>query len=229
MRVLDAGCGPGSITIGLAEAVGPDGEAIGIDRDDGALVEARALAAERQCTNVRFEEASVYGLPFADGAFDATFAHMVFQHLGEPQRAMKELRRVVKPGGVIGIGDADHGTSVFWPTSTELERSFEVMRLARREGDVNVGRKLRGLMHEAGFVRCTGGVNVGATASEQATVWEAEFQARWFEAPESIAHVGALGLADKDEMRAMAAAWRAWGANPGAFWAKGTGWAVGWV
>src|SRR6059058_3836679 len=68
MTLLDIGCGPGSITLGLAEAVAP-AETIGIDASADAIEEAAALAASRGCTNVRFEVADVYALPFEDATF----------------------------------------------------------------------------------------------------------------------------------------------------------------
>jgi ubiquinone/menaquinone biosynthesis C-methylase UbiE len=74
MRLLDAGCGQGSITIGLADAVAP-GEVVGLDRDPEQVERARALAAERGVTNVRFEVGDAYALPFPDASFDAVFAH----------------------------------------------------------------------------------------------------------------------------------------------------------
>src|SRR5687767_8833565 len=69
MRLLDCGCGPGSITVDLAHAVAP-GEAIGIDLREDALAQGRALARERAITNVTFETASIYHLPYPDGSFD---------------------------------------------------------------------------------------------------------------------------------------------------------------
>jgi ubiquinone/menaquinone biosynthesis C-methylase UbiE len=74
MALLDCGCGVGSITLGLAAAVAP-GEVVGVDLQPAQLERARALAAERGATNVRFEAADVYALPFSDASFDAVFAH----------------------------------------------------------------------------------------------------------------------------------------------------------
>ena len=83
MRLLDCGCGPGSITVDLAQAVAP-GDTIGIDLREDALVQARALARERRIATVAFQAASVYQLPFPDGSFDAAFACAVLQHLAAP-------------------------------------------------------------------------------------------------------------------------------------------------
>jgi len=106
MHVLDAGCGPGSISLGLAAAVAP-GEVVGIDIQPSQVEQARALAAQRGVTNVRFEASNVYELPFPDGFFDAAFANSVLQHLREPVRTLAELRRVLRPGGIAGVCDRD--------------------------------------------------------------------------------------------------------------------------
>jgi SAM-dependent methyltransferase len=82
MRVLDVGCGPGSITLGLAEVVAP-GVVVGIDLQPAQVEQARALAATRGVTNVGYEVADLYTLPFPDGAFDAAFAHTVVIGLRE--------------------------------------------------------------------------------------------------------------------------------------------------
>src|SRR5690242_18006749 len=86
MRVLDLGCGPGSITLGLAETVAP-GETVGIDFQPSQVAQGAALAASSEATNVRFEVADVYRLPFPDGSFDAAFANTLLMHLNEPLRA----------------------------------------------------------------------------------------------------------------------------------------------
>lgn len=99
MRVLDLGCGPGSITLGLAETVAP-GEVVGVDLQPSQVAQAQALGAARGMMNARFEVADVYRLPFPDGSFDAAFAHVVLMHLREPVRALAEMRRVLRPGGI---------------------------------------------------------------------------------------------------------------------------------
>jgi len=98
MQLLDVGCGPGAITLGLAQTVAP-GEVVGVDIQASQVDRARALAAERRITNARFEVADINRLPFPDGSFDAVFAHTVLMHLREPVRALEEMRRVLRPGG----------------------------------------------------------------------------------------------------------------------------------
>ena len=154
MRIIDCGCGPGSITVDLAQAVAP-GETIGIDLREDSLWHGRALARERGIANVQFHTASVYQLPYAGGAFDAAFSCAVLQHLAAPLLALKEMRRVVKPGGVIGIVDGSSTMTFRYPTNPLLE-AWDKLRARQREH--NTGRppealQLRMLLRKAGFAR----------------------------------------------------------------------------
>ena len=115
VRLLDAGCGPGVITLGLAEAVAT-GEAIGIDTSPEAIASACATASSLGRRDVRFLTADVTALPFADASFDAVFCHAVLQHLRDPLSALREFRRVLSPGGVIGVADADIDGSIIAPS-----------------------------------------------------------------------------------------------------------------
>ncbi len=225
MRLLDAGCGPGSITIGLAQAIAP-GEAAGIDASDGAIAMARAAALEHGVANVRFETADVTALPFADASFDAVFAHALLQHLPFPLDALRELHRVLRPGGVIGVADADFDGAIVAPASPALERSAEILRRTRQ--NAFIGKSLRGLLHEAGFVRTAASVTAQWQGDETSVRLTGEWNARYFESAPFIAQAEERGWATRVEMRAVAAAWRTWSVDPGAFSAAFWCHAVGW-
>jgi ubiquinone/menaquinone biosynthesis C-methylase UbiE len=226
MSLLDAGCGPGSITVGLARAIAP-GEAVGIDARNEVIDAARAHAETSDCTNVRFEVADVCALPFADATFDAAFAHALLQHLPFPLDALKELRRVLKPGGVIGVADADFDGAIQAPESDAVARGNSIMERMRR--NPHVGKHLRALLHEAGFERTVASANVGVQGDDVSVRFTGEWNARYFEAEPLIAHVESRGWATREEMREISEAWRAWAADPGAFSAAFWCQAVGWV
>lgn len=216
MRVLDVGCGPGSITAGLADAVAP-GEVIGIDANPAAIEAAMRLTAAANRPGLRFEVADLYRLPFAGDSFDAIFAHALLQHLPDAEDALGRLRCLLKPGGVIAVADADYGGSITWPSSPGLRRAEKLALRVRRYsgGDVLVGRKLAAYLEAAGFE----GVAAGATATVSGAA-DGHWQSAYFRSPELREHVSAVGLATEAEMEAAADEWARWARSPGAYWGR---------
>ena len=154
MNLLDCGCGPGTITVGLAEAVAP-GSAVGVDLNAGQVEIASKMVHDRGMKNLRFEAASVYQLPFPDHSFEAVFSHALFEHLGEPQAALQEIRRVLRPGGIVGLSSPDWSGNLIAPRDPEVERAIEIFKAIqqRNGGNPYVGRELGRLLEEAGFSR----------------------------------------------------------------------------
>lgn len=150
-HVLDAGCGPGTITLGLARHVAP-GKVIGIDIEDSEFATARARA-EQQGLNVEFRKASVYELPFPDQCFDAVFSHALLEHLSDPVGALTELRRTVKPGGLIGVRAGDLGGLLIDAASEVPAQALETYLASQKKDskDPTVGRKLGRLLRKVGF------------------------------------------------------------------------------
>ncbi len=154
LSVLDCGCGPGSITLGIAELVAP-GQTTGVDFGLSQIERAMASAVNRRVKNVSFQTADCYSLPFADHSFDRVFSHALMEHLADPLRAVSEMYRVLKPDGVIGVCSPDWGGFVLAPPSTELSEAIEAYTSlqAKNGGDIHVGRKLGGYLQECGFQR----------------------------------------------------------------------------
>jgi SAM-dependent methyltransferase len=214
-RLVDLGCGPATVTAGFADVVEPGGTVVGVDLDPGPAP-------------VPLVRGDVYRLPFPDRSFDAIFICAVLQQVADPLRTLVEARRVARSGAVIGVADADWGGAVIAPDDPWLERGREILSRLRAGTSPYVGRELRGLLQAAGFVD----VNVtarGAGGGGPGCVAEAEFQASFFDAPAVIELVRQSGLASPDEMAAIAAAWRRWGANPAATSARNWFEAIAWA
>ena len=151
MRVLDCGCGPGTITLDLAKLVSP-GQIFGIDLELTQVRFAQHFSNQLQA-NATFSVASIYALPFLDGQFDAVFAHALLEHLREPRRALLEMKRVLRHSGFVGIRSPDWAGWLFYPQSPLLDQAchlFKQMQIANG-GDPHVGRALKGLLRESGF------------------------------------------------------------------------------
>jgi ubiquinone/menaquinone biosynthesis C-methylase UbiE len=230
MRLLDVGSGPGSITLDLAEIVTP-GEVIGIDIEPSQVERARAAATARGAANVQFQVANAYALPFPDASFDAVFAYAVLMHLQDPLEVLREFRRVLRPGGLVGIRDAAGDPT--WEPSTELLSEFVVLH--RRVAEHVRGRPLRvlsyqqrGLLRAAGFARTEGFVDASGFGTLEATRERGLLFASMLDTvlrPIILAQ----GWADAAKVDAMVAELRAWAERPDSFSCSIRHAAVGWV
>ncbi len=105
LRVLDIGCGTGTITRGIADVVAPHGEVVGVDLNTMLIDDARRL--HRDAAGLRFEVADVYRLPFHE-AFDVVHAARVLQWLAQPLEALRSMLQATKPGGRLIVLDYNH-------------------------------------------------------------------------------------------------------------------------
>lgn len=152
-RVLDVGCGPGSITLGLAQAVSPHGMVVGIDRESSQVELARQTAQAMGVSNVRFEQGSAYELPVDHGSVDIVFAHAVFEHLALPGQALIEFRRVLRAGGLVALTSSDWSAATLQPYTDDVDCALRAHYLLRQRagGDPFAGGHLETLVREAGF------------------------------------------------------------------------------
>jgi ubiquinone/menaquinone biosynthesis C-methylase UbiE len=221
MRVLDCGCGPGTITIGLAQAVAP-GQVVGIDIEPGQIEAAQAQAAEQQVHNVSFQVASIYQLPFPDNSFDAAFGHSILEHLGHPLEALREVHRVLKPGGLVGLREVDQGGNLLEPTSPILEKSLELQEKVWQlnGGDPHLGRTLRALLTATGFINTRASASYDSYGTpEEIRLWAERMVDHFSQSPLSDRLV-ALGWTDRAMLSQMCEAWRYWSDHPSAFYAR---------
>lgn len=151
-QVLEAGCGVGAQTITLA-ARSPQAHFTSIDRSADSLARASQAAATAGLTNVVFQQADIFDLPFARHSFDHVFVCFVLEHLARPVEALTTLRGLLKSGGTITVIEGDHGSAYFHPDSDCARKaiSCQVTLQARGGGDATIGRRLFPLLVAAGF------------------------------------------------------------------------------
>jgi SAM-dependent methyltransferase len=230
LDVLDAGCGVGSIALDLAPKIAP-GRIVGIDADPEQIEVARSTAAERKIENAEFHVASVYELPFEDETFDAAYANAVLMYVSDRVRALGEIRRVVRPDGLVAVSDDDLATVVISPERPELElgrRIFE-MAVVHEGGNPRYSRHLRTLMLEAGFARTQGVALAPEVYGDlESTRWFAEFAVGLFGAESMAEVIVGEGWATREELDAMLAAFPEWAELPDAFVAWLYCGALGW-
>jgi SAM-dependent methyltransferase len=152
MKVLDIGCGPGTITVDLAGYV-PGGHVTGLDRAEDIVTQARLLAKDRLVDNVDFAQGDANNLDYTDESFDVVLCHQVLQHVGDPVGILREMMRVTKPGGVVAARESDYGGFVWYPDVEGMDdwRSLYNKVAQTNGGDPNAGRRLLSWAIKAGF------------------------------------------------------------------------------
>ena len=225
-RLLDVGCGPATITLGLAARVAP-GEVVAVDGATAAVhaaastVAAAEAAGEIEPEQVLVRAADAYALPFDDDSFDVVHAHQVLQHLARPVDALAEWRRVCRPGGIVAVRDADYAAMTWWPATPALDRWLALYRAAAiaNGGEPDAGRRLLSWALAAGFdverIEPSAGTWCYATPSERAR-W-AETWAERISRTVLAEQLVAAGLADQHELDGIAAAWHRWAEDPAAW------------
>ncbi len=213
LSVLDIGCGPGTITGDLAARVAP-GSVLAVDLFADVLNVARAEIQRRKLSNVSFATADVHKLDFPDDAFDVVHAHQVLQHVADPAQALREMRRVCRPGGIVAARDADYAGFIWYPRLPALDLWLDLYEKAARanRGEPDAGRHLLSWALEAGFDDIAPSGSLWCYATAETREW---WGGMW---ADRILHSGvardllALGLATTAQLEEISAAWRAWAA-----------------
>jgi ubiquinone/menaquinone biosynthesis C-methylase UbiE len=226
--VIDVGCGPGSITLGLAHVAG---NVTGVDLDEAEFTDARVYAAENGIGNVEFKEGSIYRLDFADSSFDVCTLFSMLETLDDPLAGLAEVRRLLKPGGFVGASSIEYGGLILHGPYEALLRRFYELRLQiwEAQGDVHPyrGRELRGLLQAAGFTQVEAGTTYFSYGTEERVRSfglgrAADCRDEWY-----TAGVAEYGLADEAEIHALEQAWIGWAESPDSFAAFAWGRAIG--
>jgi SAM-dependent methyltransferase len=224
MSVLDVGCGPGSITLGLAQAVAP-GSVTGIDHDPAHVDAAQALAAKRGVHNATFRVGDALSLPWEDETFDAAFENDVFTHLSQDAvRAAREVYRVLKPGGLFAARDVDVG-AVLWGHQTDSIRQLNRLMVAWQQS--TLGKRLPAILREAGFTGTLKSVSSDTKGDPQSTRSHARITMYLLDGPFGRAIVD-NGWADRATVERLKESIRVWADHPDAFFANVHVEVIGW-
>ncbi|WP_035846970.1 methyltransferase domain-containing protein [Kitasatospora azatica] len=221
LRVLDVGCGPGTITADLAELVGPQGTVVAVDTSAEVLEQAAEYVAGRGIGNVDFAVADVHALPYRTAEFDVVHAHQVLQHLADPVAALREMRRVTAPGGVVAARDADYQAMTWYPELPELDAWLDLYRRSARVngGEPDAGRRLLAWARAAGFTEVTAASSSWTYATPGERLWWGESWADRTTGSGLARAALAEGFADPAELAAIAEGWRRWAVEPDGWFA----------
>ena len=227
LRVLDVGCGPGTISVGLARAVEP-GELHGIDMEESQIDIARSIAGAGGHDNATFHVGDVTGLPFEDDFFDVVHGHAIFTHVPDTRAAMSEVKRVLKPGGIISCREAIFRYSFQTPSFEVLDIGWVMFSelIAADEGHPDFGKDVKRHLVEAGFtdIRATASFNHYSTSEEIAGLYHVIVG--WFLSPDTVRAAQAYGVATQAHFDRFRDALDRWKSHPGAFGAVAYGEAI---
>lgn len=208
-RLLDVGAGPGTITAEFAELVG---QVTATEIGESELALSRSVAEGRGIANMSFSVEDVHALSFPDASFDVVHAHQVLQHVAEPVQALREMKRVTAPGGVVAARDADYAGFLWFPLLPELSEWLRLYRTAARAngGEPDAGRRLLSWARAAGFeqVEATASTWCYTTPDERAW-WGGLWADRILESALARQLID-QGLATRAELQAISDAWRRW-------------------
>jgi demethylmenaquinone methyltransferase/2-methoxy-6-polyprenyl-1,4-benzoquinol methylase len=142
-RGLDVGCGVGLYALWLAEAVGKGGHVLGIEPEMDKVEAARALVGGQvEPGRVEFARGDGTAIPLPDRSVDWVWCGDVLHHIVETETALREFRRVVRPGGRIVVKESQVLSAMFLPGHPELERRLQLAEI-RRTLDEGRGRSFQ--------------------------------------------------------------------------------------
>lgn len=195
MRLLDVGCGPGSISVDLSEHVG---EVIGLD--------IAPINRSFGKPNLEFIEGDIFD--YQGEPFDVVHAHQVLQHLADSVAALKKMGELATK--FIAIREADYEAMVWYPElpGMDLWRELYSERARNLGGEPNAGRYLKAWAHEAGFEDFLVTTSTWTYATREETMWWGNSQATRMRESQ---------WAEMGHVEEIAGAWEEWGEHPDAY------------
>ena len=228
MRVLDFGCGPGTITVGLAKLVEP-GEVHGLDMEESQIEIAREAAADGGHDNAAFHVGNILDLPFEDSSFDVAHCHAVLMHVPDVRDALAEVKRVLKPGGIFAVREMIVSSSFVEPDLGGLNEAWGTFSklISANGGHPEMGRQLKGTLIDAGFTNISATASFEPFSAPRDVAFLHGFVIDWFLSPTVIEAATRYGLTTREEFDAFRRLLDEWKERPDAFAAFAWGETVG--
>ena len=227
LRLLDFGCGPGAISVGLARAVAP-GEMHGVDMAEPQIEMAKAMAASQGRDNAIFHVGDVTDLKFDDSFFDVAHCRNVLMHVPDTAAVLSEVKRVLKPGGLLACREMICESAFTHPDFGIMRRSWEMFEdLVRADdGHPQMGKDMKGHILEAGFVdiRMNASFSLYSTPEEIASIYRLISQ--WLLAPEASEAAIKYGASSSKLVKDLKVAYSRWKEHPGALFTFAYGEAI---
>ncbi len=224
MRVLDAGPGPGTITLGIAEAVAP-GKVTGVEIGQPYVELANSAALEAGIANVEFLQGDALHLDYDDSTFDVVFSFAVLEHIPNPIQALKEWHRVLKSGGIIAVGSSAVSWHAYPPQSPLGGEGldFYMKVWEQNGGHPDMAKTQPQLVRQAGFSDIEiGGFYVSSDPAQQAATWPDRIRE-----PDFVRQAVDSGFATAEKIETIAQDIEAWADNPDAWYLLAWFWALG--
>ncbi|KAF7724044.1 hypothetical protein EC973_001420 [Apophysomyces ossiformis] len=211
MSILDVGCGPGSISVDMAKLVAK-GHVVGIEYTPEPLKEARAFAIQQGVQNVEFQVGDIHALDFPDNTFDIVHCHQVLQHIANPIQALREMKRVAKPGGIVAVRES--AVLSWYPELPGLEAYWNLQtRMAQlKGGNPHPGKHIHVWAQEAGFERSQITCSASAwcfSTPEEREYWGGSIEQRTLSSSFAT-NALEMNLATQEELKGLAEAWKDW-------------------
>lgn len=215
MSLLDVGSGAGTITVDLAARVRP-GRVTALEVSEEALELTRAEVLARGTDTIDLHVGDVHALDFPDGSFDVVHAHQVLQHVADPVAALREMRRVCRPGGVVAARDGDFGGFAWYPEVPEIDEWCALYRQVARAngGQPDAGRRMLAWARAAGFREVTATASTWCFATpEDRRRWGGTWAERTLRSDLGRSLLEG-GHASQEDLERLAAGWRRWAESP---------------
>ena len=227
-RMLDLGCGPGTISVGLAKVIEP-GELHGIDMEESQIMIAKASAADGGHKNATFHVGDATDLPFEDNYFDAANTHAVLMHIPDTEGTVSEVMRVLKPGGVLASREMVTAAAFVGPKEAVDDSAWATFGklISARGGHPDTGRDLKNVFVNAGFVGVQASGSFDIFDSPEDVAFFHAFVNQWFLSEEVAGPATQFGLATAEQFEKWRGDMDRWDGDPGAVAAVAFGEAIG--